>query len=104
MIPSLNDHMYGEIQLLGLLLEREGGAFVVGGGQSDKLQCGMTGRKVFVLLIYFKRDLSYVLFASEVIWYTFFLNAISSFGCSHMPISITKRISDTVFSQPLAQK
>ena len=60
MIPSLNGHMYGEIQLLGLLLEREGGAFVVGGGRTDELQCGMTGRRVFILLICSKRDLSYV--------------------------------------------
>jgi hypothetical protein len=38
-IPSsLNGHMYGEIQLLGVLLKREGGDFVIGTG-------ALTGRE-----------------------------------------------------------
>ena len=46
MIPSLGGHMYGEIQLLGLLMEREGDAFVVGGhGRQGELQCGLTVRQ-----------------------------------------------------------
>ena len=46
-IPSLQGgHMYGEIQLLGLLMEREGEDFVVGGhGRQGELQCGMTVRQ-----------------------------------------------------------
>ena len=43
--------MYGEIQLLGLLLEREGADFVV--GQTNELQCGMTGKEAsFVLWLH----------------------------------------------------
>ena len=73
-------------------MEREGDAFVVGDGQSGGLQCGMTGRRVVVLLGCVGIDWSFVSLASKVYDYgrgcnKVFLDARVNFWL--VPISIS---------------